>query len=116
MIFSDCFEKLCTRKMTKRLHGIFFGVVSRRIGDVEIIMAGEVDCSSSRYLHQLADDNLLTPIPSRHGHGARCKGLHRTENDQEGQLYLTQPFRSLVSQVVPAVVLVRHQDDGHRVP
>ena len=47
MIFSDCFEKLCARSTTQERHGTFFSVVHRKIGDLDIIMAGEVDCSSS---------------------------------------------------------------------
>ena len=47
MNHSNCFENLCTRPMTKKLHGIFFSIVRRKIGDLDVIMAGEVDCSSS---------------------------------------------------------------------
>ena len=47
MNLSDCFEKLCTRPMTQKPHGLFFSVVRRKIGDHDVIMSGEVDCSSS---------------------------------------------------------------------
>ncbi|KAF9780000.1 hypothetical protein BJ322DRAFT_1084144 [Thelephora terrestris] len=46
--YGDCFEKLCTRPMTPKPHGIFFSVVRRKIGGLNVIMAGEVDCSSSK--------------------------------------------------------------------
>ncbi|KAF9779986.1 hypothetical protein BJ322DRAFT_1164997 [Thelephora terrestris] len=44
---SDCFENVGTRPMTKRPRGIFFSVVRRKIGNHDVIMSGEVDCSSS---------------------------------------------------------------------
>jgi hypothetical protein len=47
---SDSFEKLCTRPMTEKTHGTFFSVVRRKIGDHDVIMAGEIDCSSSKHL------------------------------------------------------------------
>jgi len=46
---SHCFEKLCTRSRTRKPHGTFYSVVSREIGDLNIIMAGEVDCSTSAH-------------------------------------------------------------------
>lgn len=50
IIYSDCFEKLCARPVTEEPHGTFFSVVRRKIGDLDVIMAGEVDCSSSTSL------------------------------------------------------------------
>ena len=45
-ILSDCFEQLSTKEAEKP-HGQFFSIVYREIGDLKVIMSGEVDCSSS---------------------------------------------------------------------
>ena len=50
--FSYCFEELCTRSMTQKPHGTFFSVVHRKIGDLNVIMAGEIDCSTSMHFDQ----------------------------------------------------------------
>ena len=45
--FSHCFEEMCTRSTTQKSYGTFFSVVHRKIDDLNIIMAGEIDCSTS---------------------------------------------------------------------
>ncbi|KAF9779987.1 hypothetical protein BJ322DRAFT_1023892 [Thelephora terrestris] len=45
---SDCFERACARLMTEKPHGVFFSVVRRKIGDYDVIMAGEVDCTDKK--------------------------------------------------------------------
>jgi len=59
---SHCFEKLCTRSRTQKPHGTFYSVVSREIDEINIIMAGEVDCSTSTRIDLRISDGLLTPI------------------------------------------------------
>ncbi|KAF9780015.1 hypothetical protein BJ322DRAFT_304951 [Thelephora terrestris] len=44
----DCFERACTRPMTERPHGVFSSVVRRKIGNYDVIMAGEVDCTDKK--------------------------------------------------------------------
>jgi len=61
--FSYCFEEVCARSMTKKLYGTFYSVVRRKIGSLDVIMAGEVDCSASMYFNQPAGDSLLIAIP-----------------------------------------------------
>lgn len=60
--YSHCFEELCTHSITEKPHGIFFSVVRRKFDDLNIIMAGEVDCSSSMYFDHSIDDSTLIPI------------------------------------------------------
>ena len=59
---SHCFEKLCTRSRTQKPHGTFYSVVSRAIDEINIIMAGEVDCSTSTCFGLQICDSLLTPV------------------------------------------------------
>ena len=47
--------------MTQKPHGTFFSVVQRNIGDLNVIMAGEVDCSKSRHFYQAFGDSALIP-------------------------------------------------------
>ena len=63
---SYCFEELCTNSTAQKPHGTFYSVVSRRIGELDIIMAGEVDCSTSMHSDQSVDNNLIS-ISYRHG-------------------------------------------------
>ena len=56
---SYCFEELCARSMAEKPHGTFFSVVTRKIGELNVIMAGEVDCSTSTcYGSSVVDDPL----------------------------------------------------------
>ena len=64
---SYCFEELCTGSTVQEPHGTFFSIVSRKIGGLNIIMAGEIDCSTSMYFDLLASSSPLTSIPSRYG-------------------------------------------------
>ena len=57
--FSHCFEELCARSMTQKPHGTFYGVVHRKIGDLNVIMAGEIDCSTSMYFDQPIGGSML---------------------------------------------------------
>jgi len=57
--FSHCFEELCARSMTQKPHGTFYSVVNRKIGDLNVIMAGEIDCSMSMRLYQPIDGGML---------------------------------------------------------
>ena len=57
--FRYCFEELCTRSMTRKPHGTFYSIVHRNIGGLNVIMAGEVDCSTSMHSDQSIDDSLL---------------------------------------------------------
>ena len=59
---SYCFEELCAHSTAEKPHGTFYSVVSRRIGELNIIMAGEVDCSTSTHRDQSVFDNPLTLI------------------------------------------------------
>jgi hypothetical protein len=59
--YSYCFEELCTRSMTRGPHGTFFSIIHRKIGDLNVIMAGEVDCSESMHLDQSIGDSMLIP-------------------------------------------------------
>lgn len=45
--------------MTQKPHGTFFSVVHRKIGDLNVIMAGEVDCSKSMHFNQSIGDSML---------------------------------------------------------
>ena len=47
--------------MTEKPHGLFFSVVQRQIGDLNVIMAGEVDCSKSTHFYQTFGDSALIP-------------------------------------------------------
>ena len=60
---SYCFEELCARSTAEKPHGTFFSVVTRKIGELNIIMAGEVDCSTSMHYNQTVVDRSLTLIP-----------------------------------------------------
>jgi len=40
-----CFEEVCTVSETSEPNGRFCSIVSRRLGDLNIVMAGEVDCA-----------------------------------------------------------------------
>jgi len=64
---SYCFEELCAHSTAEKLHGTFFSVVTRKIGELNVIMAGEVDCSLSMHYYESAVDRLLTSIPRRYG-------------------------------------------------
>jgi hypothetical protein len=59
---SYCFEELCTRSTAQKDHGTFYSIVGRKIGGLNIIMAGEVDCSTGMSVHPSAVDSLLIPI------------------------------------------------------
>ena len=59
---SHCFEKLCTHSKAIKPHGEFFSVVQRKIGDFNVIMAGEVDCSSGARFHQTFGDGALISV------------------------------------------------------
>jgi len=48
ILFSHYFEQSCTFPMTQKPHGTFYSVVRRKIGRLNVIMAGEIDCSMSR--------------------------------------------------------------------
>ncbi|KAF9651206.1 hypothetical protein BDM02DRAFT_901105 [Thelephora ganbajun] len=56
--FSDCFEILCTRSTMQKHRGTFFSIVRRKIGDLNIIMAGEVDCSTSMNMEPSLKDYI----------------------------------------------------------
>ena len=60
---SHYFEKLCTRSRTWKPHGTFFSVVSRDIDELNVIMAGEVDCSTGMYFYSSTGFDPLTAIP-----------------------------------------------------
>ena len=60
---SHCFEQLCTRSRTQKPHGTFYAVVSREIDEINVIMAGEVDCSTTGTRSGLRISySLLTPV------------------------------------------------------
>jgi len=46
--YGHCFEELCARPMTQKPYGTFYSVVHRKIGDLNVIMAGEIDCSTTK--------------------------------------------------------------------
>lgn len=62
---SYCFEELCARSTAEKPHGTFFSVVTRKIGELNVIMAGEVDCSLSMHYDQSIVDSSLTPHSSK---------------------------------------------------
>ncbi|KAF9651207.1 hypothetical protein BDM02DRAFT_3184692 [Thelephora ganbajun] len=47
--FGHCFEEVCTASETSEPNGRFCSIVSRRLGDLSIVMAGEVDCAEGGY-------------------------------------------------------------------
>jgi len=59
---SYCFEELCAHSTAKKPHGTFYSVVSRKIGGLDVIMAGEIDCSTSMHCGQSVIDSSLTPV------------------------------------------------------
>lgn len=62
ILLSYCFEELCTHSTARQPHGTFYSVVSRKIGGLNVIMAGEIDCSTSTRYDQPVVDSSLTPI------------------------------------------------------
>ena len=57
---SYCFEELCAHSTAEKPHGTFYSVVSRKIGNLNVIMAGEVDCSTSMpYCQPIVDSPLI---------------------------------------------------------
>jgi len=61
---SYCFEELCAHSTAKKPHGTFFSIVTRKIGELNIIMAGEVDCSTSTHYNQSVIGRSFTLIPT----------------------------------------------------
>jgi len=53
--YGYCFEKACTQPKTEKPHGTFFSVVRRKISDLTVIMAGEIDCSKGMHSDQSVD-------------------------------------------------------------
>jgi len=64
---SYCFEELCARSTAKKPHGTFFSVVTRKVGELNVIMAGEVDCSLSMRYDQSVSNCSLTSTLRRQG-------------------------------------------------
>lgn len=48
ILFSHYFEESCVLLMTQKPRGTFYSAVRRKIGDLNVIMAGEIDCSLSK--------------------------------------------------------------------
>ena len=47
IISRDCFEQLCTSPTKEESGWQFFTVVNRKLGDLDVVMPGQVDCRSS---------------------------------------------------------------------
>ena len=53
--------------MTEKPHGVFFSIVQRQIGPgLNVVMAGEVDCSKSTHFYQAFGDSALNPALQDH--------------------------------------------------
>ena len=79
------FEEACTRTTetaVKDSHPAFYTVVSRTIGELTVVMAGEVDCSNSKGTRydRLVIDRPLTTISCRRR--AQPGELHRVKDNQ----------------------------------